>query len=91
MREGVGKRVSGWIKGYHNRNGRAALTSTVDHNGHSIASGDVLQVGSEYLLEISGRSNGVTVHRVLMFPCMGEGCQRRGWRDTQNICIPDSL
>lgn len=91
MRKGTSSQVSGWIRGYHNKNGRAVFTSYFDKDAHSIASAKVLQKGSKYELYISGRSPKVTVHRILLFPCNGTGCQRGWWRETQNLCIPGSI
>lgn len=91
MKEGVSKRQDGWIKGYHNKNGRAAIVSTVDRNAHSISTGDVLTAGAEYEFTVSGRSSKVVLHQVLLFPCEGLGCHRSGWRGMQNSCIPDSI
>lgn len=91
MRRGVARTVSGWTKGYHNKRGRAAIISTVDRNAHSMASALVLRQGSEYKFGVGGRSTKVIVHRILFFPCEGKGCQRGGWRETQNTCIPDSI
>lgn len=91
MRKGVASMVTGWTKGYHNKRGRAAFVSTVDNNAHSISSGAVLQQGVHYVFKVGGRSSLVTFHRLLFFPCEGDGCQRGGWREKQNACIPGSI
>lgn len=91
MRQGIAQNVTGWIKGYHNKRGRAAIISHVDRNAHSIASAEVLEENVEYSFGLGGRSNRVTVHQILLFPCTGTGCQRGEWKDTQNICLPGSL
>lgn len=91
MRSGVAQNVTGWIKGYHNKKGRAAMISHVDRNAHSIASANILETGVEYTFGLGGRSNRVTVHQILLFPCAGTGCQRGAWKNTQNICLPGSL
>lgn len=91
MRQGIAQNVTGWTKGYHNKRGRAALISHVDRNAHSIASAEILDKDVEYLFGLGGRSNKVTVHQILLFPCAGTGCQRGGWKDTQNTCLPGSL
>lgn len=91
MRAGVSRMVNGWIRVYHNKNGRAAFSSYFDKDAHSVSTAAVLEAGVDHLFAISGRSPMVTVHRIVLFPCEGTGCQRGEWRDRQNICIPGSI
>lgn len=88
MRKGVDKKIkSGWVKGYHNKKGRAALVSTVDNKPHSLSTGVVLTKGFGYEVSISGRSSMVTLHRIIMFPCTGRGCMRSTkWNETLRKC-----
>lgn len=87
--EGVGE---GWIKGYHNANGRAAIISSVDHNAHSVSTREILEAGHEYEIAISGRSSMVEMHRIVLFPCAGDdSCQRgaKSWKNWINVCVGD--
>lgn len=80
-----------WIKGYHSIFGRAAkVASQVDHVPHSVSTGAILQKGQEYEVAISGRSNRLTLHQILLFPCAGSGCRRHQWKPTQEMCLPGS-
>lgn len=71
----------GWIKSFHNAKVmRAVLSSSVDGNVQSIASGAVLKKGKRYLFGLAGRSNNVIVHQIVLFACSGIDCQRgRAW------------
>lgn len=64
-----------WTKVYHNMNGRALISSSVDFSAHSMATKEVLQEGIDYEILLSGRSSKLVVHRIIMFPCVGTGCQ----------------
>lgn len=82
----------GWIKGYHGENGRAALTLHVDFTPHAISTGKSLTKGETYSLGIGGRSSKVTVHRIVLFPCSGLGCQRSSaWTATLTRCLGGTL
>lgn len=90
MRKRTPVMKKGWIKGYHNKNGRAALILTVDFTPHVLSTGEVLVKGKDYMLGIGGRSSMVTVHRIVLFPCDGIGCQRGWpWRRSLASCLPD--
>lgn len=79
--------ATGWIKGYHNFDKRAAFISSVDHKPHTISTGEILQAGEKYVFGISGRSNQVTIHRVIMFPCMEGECVRGyKWKQSLKMC-----
>lgn len=90
MRDGIGYVVKRWIKGYHSLLGRGFKVVSVDHHAHSVSSGVILQEGLKYTFAISGRSNRVTVHRILLIPCESVGCQRKQWKDRQELCVPGS-
>lgn len=96
IRRGVTKEGEGdgWIKGYHNADGRKSFISSIDFNAHSISTRAVLKAGVEYTFMISGRSTQVEVHKIILFPCgMEEGsiCQRgdRTWKDFMVSCAGD--
>lgn len=81
-----------WIKGYHGENGRAAVTLNVDFTPHAISTGKILTRGDTYRLGIGGRSSKVTVHRIVLFPCEGVGCQRSStWTATLTRCLGGRL
>lgn len=83
--------ATGWIKGFHTQFRRsAALVSGNLNLAHSISSAQELQAGGQYKLEISGRSNLVIVHRIVMFPCDDVGCELELWKSRQEICLPGS-
>lgn len=92
MRGNKVKTVTGWVKGYHNEYGRAAMIYTTDFDPHSFSTGIELKAGESYLLGISGRSSKLTVHRIVLFPCSGYGCQDSdiSWKTSLNICLPNS-
>lgn len=82
----------GWIKGYHGENGRAAVTLHVDFTPHAISTGKSLIKGGTYRLGIGGRSSKVTVHRIVLFPCTGVGCQRSStWAAKLTRCLGGRL
>lgn len=66
---------TGWIKIYQNDYGRSFSTKSVDFNAHSLSTAEVLSPGRVYSMQLSGRSNRFTVHRIVMFRCEGTECQ----------------
>lgn len=64
----------GWVKAYHNQNGRATEALSVDFNGHVISTKAELKAGTEYTVGVAGRSTRVTFYAVVMFPCSGTSC-----------------
>lgn len=82
------RKGQGWTKVYHNGNGRETVSSTVDFAPHSMATKEVLMEGVSYEVLLSGRSSKVEVHRIIMFPCEGSGCQRAStnWRNRLEDC-----
>lgn len=83
--------LRGWVKGFQSQFTRGAwIATSVDHRPHSMSTNRVLDAGTEYVVQIAGRSNDVTVHRIIMFPCEGEGCDRKKWRSKQETCAPGS-
>lgn len=88
--DSVGNRL-GWIKGYHAFFSRGVkVSSQIDHVPHSVSTGIILQKDVEYEVGISGRSNRVTLHNIVMFPCEGIECQRKYWKKKQEECLPGS-
>lgn len=82
------RKGQGWTKVYHNGNGRELVSSTVDFAAHSMATKELLNQGVSYEVLLSGRSSKVEVHRIIMFPCEGSGCQRAStnWRNRLAEC-----
>lgn len=79
---------TGYIKVYHNANGRAQISSSVDHNPHSISTAKELKEGDTYTFYISGRSSKVTIHQIVIYPCSGDTCQRgTSWNDMLDTCL----
>lgn len=78
-----------WIKVYHNKNGWASISSSIDFNAHSIATQTRLEAGKTYEFWIAGRSSKVTVHKIVLFPCIGYECQRASntWKRYLNKCL----
>lgn len=88
LRRGDSQMVKiGWIKGYHTEFGRADHIISPKHPAHSISSRDVLKEGDEFVISISGRSNQVIVHSILLFPCGDIGCKISDWKDRQDRCF----
>lgn len=81
-----------WEKVFHNENGRAISTWAQDEyfQRRSLSSARELSPGITYLIGISGRSNQVLLHRILLFPCDGIQCQHKYWKSAQNACAPNS-
>lgn len=72
---GETRRAEGWVKAYHNRNGRALEAFSVDFNPHVFTTTDSLVAGRRYGIRVAGRSTKVTIHAVVLFACEGEVCQ----------------
>lgn len=79
-----------YIKVFHNENGRAAFSKTVNGMWYSISTGISLKKGRKYSLVVCGRSTQVTLHQVLLLPCKREDCRRAKWRGRQERCLPGS-
>lgn len=91
MRDGHAVVLDRWIKGYHSLFNRGAkIASQVDHVPYSVSTAVVLQEGEMYEFAISGRSNQVTVHSIILFGCEGNDCDRRRWKAMQEMCVPGS-
>lgn len=76
-----------WVKAYHNYNRRALYSSSIDFDPHAITTAQVLLKGRSYELVVSGRSNMVIVHRIILFPCSHFGCERsQTWNEALDIC-----
>ena len=84
----------GYTKVYHNFNGRKQISSSVDHDPHTMSTYVELVEGSRVVTKIGGRSTRVLIHRIIMFPCSGAGCDRGDptWNQKLAECIsPDEL
>lgn len=64
----------GWVKAYHNRNGRSVEAYSVDFKPHRFATENILTGKKKYVLNISGRSTKVRIFNIVMFPCSNEKC-----------------
>lgn len=92
MRHGVvfEKIEFGLIKVFHNAKGRAAISSSVDGEAHSISTANVLLKERMQTFYLGGRSTRVIVHRIILFPCEGRSCERRNpeWKKRLRECNP---
>lgn len=79
---------TGFNKAYHNKNGRAILAFTIDFQGYSFSTANVLTKGKTYTIIVGGRSHKTTVHNVYMFPCAGTQCHQGSgyWTKYVGIC-----
>lgn len=68
-----------WTKLFQNQAGKALGVYTVDNEGYSIASVDVLKPGETYQLELAGRSSRFEVHRLYAVRCEEETCANTGF------------
>lgn len=87
----------GWIKVYQHESARAAVTSVVDGDPHPLSTFMKLEKGKSYRLLLSGRSNLLTFHRIMMFPCTVTNMPRTTscfrnlkWWNMQEYCFPGS-
>lgn len=80
---------TGYLKAYHNKNRRATEAFSIDHDPHSFSTASTLTAGSSYDLVLGGRSNKVTVHNLILFPCDPEWCYftSKEWRRNLDQCI----
>eukprot|EP00177_Eucheuma_denticulatum_P004225 GFKZ01007656.1.p1 GENE.GFKZ01007656.1~~GFKZ01007656.1.p1 ORF type:complete len:381 (-),score=44.60 GFKZ01007656.1:97-1239(-) len=84
---GSTRRATGWVKAYHNRNGRALEAFSVDFNPHVFTTTQVLMEGVRYTIRVGGRSTKVTIHAVVLFACEGDVCQgTRAFFQAANMC-----
>lgn len=65
--------ASGFAKAYHNHNGRARETFSVDKNAHSFAT-MTLKKGVTVEIVVGARSTKMGIHNLLLFPCGGDSC-----------------
>lgn len=82
------KASRGFVKAYHNGHGRAAHSVSIDSDGHALSSKEVLVPGMPYYFALAGRSTQLTVHRAVMFPCEGVGCETtsKHWQNMVSRC-----
>lgn len=74
LRKGSSKNVSGWIKAYHNKNGRETSAYSVDFVPHYFSTRKILKAERKYWVNVSGRSTMVALFQIIMFPCLSEKC-----------------
>ena len=80
-------RVDGFAKIYHNQNGRAMLSLTVDFDPYSVST-PVWKAGKTYTCVIAARSTRVTVYGISLFPCKGSSCEKESaqWKEGVKKC-----
>lgn len=81
----------GWIKVFHKEDGRSTVTKAKSTFVGSLSSSDSLVPEREYTISISGRSNRVIVHEIVLFPCSEGTCYQSEWIQTQKICLPNFI
>ena len=72
------KRAEGFVKVYHNENGRSRLSFSVDHDRHAVAT-IKWKKGRRYKCIIGARSTQTTVYGISLFPCRRWLCTHRSW------------
>lgn len=79
---------SGFLKAYHNDNGRAKATFSKDFDPHSFSSTTPLKPGKIYACMIGGRSSKVVINGLILFPCDGDTCQAYSehWKQFISVC-----
>ncbi len=79
---------TGYVKVFHNRNGRAVEAYSLNFDRWSLSTATGLRRGRPYRIFIGGRSTEVTLHRIILFPCSGMDCQYRSrtWIDGVQRC-----
>lgn len=87
-RKGAMRKADGYVKAYHNANGRSIAAYSVDNEAHSFATGNPLRSGKDVLITVGARSTKVTVHRIFMWPCADKTCDSGTpeWRMMYNMC-----
>ena len=76
------------VKAYHNKKGRAKVSSSVDFNPHAISTKSTFKPGREYRCRIHARSTRTTVHGLILFPCFKNECTEDSpkWQSYLRIC-----
>lgn len=79
---------TGFVKAYHNRNGRSKQVFSVDNNPHTLSVSETLKPGVEYTVTIGARSTMTTVYGIILFPCFANECQsgRPLWQQQIALC-----
>lgn len=78
----------GFVKVYHNMNGRAVASFNKDFDPHFLTTTSVFQRNTQYECRIAGRSTMTTVHALYLFPCEGDQCEVDSihWRRSLDVC-----
>lgn len=78
----------GFIKAFHNRNGRATESFADNSDRHSFSTVSVLQPNTRYYIAVSGRSSQVIVHNLVLFPCEESQCFSSSpyWKNKVETC-----
>ncbi len=84
----VRRNQRGFLKVYHNKNGRALESFSVDFDPHSFSTASKLSPWRKYTITVAARSTQVTIYRILLFPCKGISCQAASpfWKRSLRSC-----
>lgn len=79
---------TGFLKAYHNANGRSKQVFSVDFNAHTLSVSKLLVPGVEYTVVVAARSTKTTIYGVLLFPCREANCQsgKPQWQQYLGLC-----
>lgn len=80
----------GFVKAYHNKNGRATQAFTKDKDAHALSTTVVYKKGVTYTCDIGARSTKTTIYGLVLFPCNGMECQTgsKVWKTGITNCTP---
>lgn len=78
-------RVRSWFRVSHGHFGRSLATRSTGGSGWSLSTKAFLRKDTTYYLEISGCSNQVIVHRIILFPCSEIECNQLSSKFTTNL------
>lgn len=80
--------TTGFLKAYHNANGRSKQVFSIDFDPHTLSVSKALVPNVNYTVVIAARSTKTTVYGVMLFPCRGEECQsgQLPWQRFLHIC-----
>ena len=70
------KTADGFVKVYHNGNGRRKEGVTIDFQGYSLSTKQIYYPDNTYTCYVGARSTMTTLYGILAFPCNGNDCQR---------------
>lgn len=82
------KPTAAWLKVYQNQATRSWQAATTDHLPDYLSTSKPLVSGSEYILEVAGRSTDFSLHGFCLFPCSGRRCSRQTvfWQEQEKLC-----